>query len=120
MLKLALVVAALFVGAGAQAASLTLPSVTFTQIPAATGITCTQVPAANLVIPTGGSLPAGTDIFDCTVQPTGWTGAVSLSGGTPAGLFVTTPLNANAFSVVLASPVSAPATDTPGTLQVIP
>lgn len=121
MRKMLMLVAALLVfSASAYAATLTLPSVTFTQLPAATGITCNEVPAANLVIPNGGNLPAGTVIFNCTVAPGNWTGAVSLAGGNPDGVFAVSGLSGNTFNVALAQPVSAPATDAPGTLTAIP
>lgn len=102
----------------AQAATLTLPSVTFTQLPASTAISCTETAAANLVIPNGGNLPAGTVIFNCTVAPANWTGAVSLND--PTNTFTVSGLSGNAFNVVLAAPVSAPATDAPGTLTTAP
>jgi hypothetical protein len=96
----------------AAAATLALPGVVFTG-PVSTSITCTETAAANLVVP----VAAGTVIFQCTVQPTNWLGAVSLSGGSPFAL--TTPVG-NTFNVILSTAVTAPATDQPGTLTTVP
>jgi hypothetical protein len=45
---------------------------------------------------------------------------VSLSGGNPDGLFAVSGMSRNTSNVVLAAPVSAPATDAPGTLTAVP
>lgn len=113
MRKLFLAAALTFTALSAQAATLTLPSVTFTS-PASTAITCNETAAANLVVP----VAAGTVIFTCTVAPSTWTGAVSLND--PTGIFTVSGLSGNTFNVVLALAISAPATDAPGTLTTVP
>jgi hypothetical protein len=87
------------------ATTLTLPNVTFTG-PPGTAITCTQT-TASLVVP----VPAGTVIFNCTVSPTNWSGAVQSTLNPPFGI---SGLTGNTFNVVLTAQVTVPGTVAPG------
>lgn len=99
----------------AYAASIALPGVVFTTPSSAnsTSIACTQTAASNLVVP----VAAGAQIFDCTVQPSSWTGTVTLSGGPPFTL--TAPVG-NKVTVVLSAAVTTAGTLQPGTLTASP
>lgn len=99
----------------ACAAQLVLPSVVITA-PVITSQTpvCTKTDASNLVTP----VAAGTIIFSCVVPPTGWTGTIQFSGGSPFGL---TTLSGNTFNVILSAAVSTAQTfAAPGTLTTAP
>lgn len=92
----------------AQAATLMLPSVTINS-PPSTSIACTPYATS----PSG---VAGALLTTCTVSPTGWVGAVTLSGTQ----FVITGLSGNTFNVVVGSTALPPGTYAPGTLSTVP
>ena len=94
-------------------ATLTLPSVTIT------GVDSTSITATAVGGPWAGSLPAGTVVYNCTVAPANWNGAVSLSGGVD-GQFVVAGLAGYKFSVTVGSTDLPPGTYNPGTLTTVP
>lgn len=98
------------ISGAANAASLTLPSVTVTGQTASTSIACAAYPA--LAAP----VAAGTVLTTCTVAPAGWSGAVSLSGTQ----FVVAGLSGVTFNVVVGATPLAAGTYTPGTLTSVP
>lgn len=101
------------VPAFAQGATLALPAVVFTAA-GSTSIACTETAAANLVVP----VAQGANVFSCIVQPSTWTGAVSIAANGP---FTVTPPVGNTFNVVTSAPVSAAATySTPGNVSTLP
>jgi hypothetical protein len=109
MLKYLIALAAI-VPALACAASLTLPNVVVTSA-ASTSIACT---------PTGASYPApmalGTVAFNCSVQPAGWTGAVSISGSQ----FGVSALSGTSFTVTVIGSALAAGSYSPGVLTSVP
>jgi hypothetical protein len=97
-----------------QGATLALPGVVFTA-PGSTSIGCTETAAANLVVP----VAQGATIFSCIVQPSSWTGAVSISNVN--GPFTVQPPVGNTFLVVTSAAVSAPVSyPTPGSVSTLP
>lgn len=94
----------------ARSASLTLPSVTVTTS-ASTSIAC---------VPTAASYPAplavGSIVFTCSVQPAGWSGAVSISGSG----FGVTSLSGAGFNVAVVGSALAAGSYAPGTLTSSP
>ena len=80
----------------AHAATLTVPSFTFTG-PASTGTVCTPTAASS---GPASAAPAGTVMFNCVVSPSGWVGAVALND--PPLQVVS--LNGNTFNLALIAP----------------
>ena len=97
--------------ATANAATVTLPSVTFTG-PASTSIACAQT-GASLAVP----VAAGTVIFSCTVSPAGWTGVVTSNLAAP---FAVSGLSGNTFNIVVSTAVVAAGTVAPGSVSTAP
>ena len=95
---------------GANAASLTLPSVTVTGQTASTSISCTPYPTLTAPV------AAGTLLTSCTVSPSNWTGAVSISGTQ----FIVSSLTGNTFNVSVGAAPLAAGTYNPGTLTSVP
>lgn len=102
----------LLFASGADAATLTLPSITITNPPlASTSITCTQVTPLPFA-----PVASGTALFHCTVAPNNWSGTVALSGGNS---ITTSPPNGNTFDVIAAQVLQA-GTYSPGTITSTP
>lgn len=99
-------------GGAAYAATVTLPSVTFTS-PISTSITCTQTAAANLVVP----VAANTVIFSCVVAPAKWNGTVTATLNAP---FAVAGLSSNTFNVVNSVAVTVAGTVVPGSVSTSP
>ena len=95
----------------AWAATVTLPSVTFTS-PPSTSITCTPS-GVSLVVP----VPVNTIIFNCTVAPSGWSGAVT---GTLNPPFVVSGLSGNTFNISLSAAQTTAGTVAPGSVSSAP
>lgn len=96
--------------AQAQGATITLPSVVVTS-PPSTAISCAAV-AASYPAP----MAVGTIAFNCSVSPSTWTGAVSISGSQ----FGVTALVGNKFNVSVIGAALAAGTYQPGTLTTLP
>ena len=103
-------VAVMLLASPVSAATLVLPSVTITS-PASTSITCTPFGA-----PYTAPLASGSVVFNCTVAPATWTGAVSLSGSQ----FVVTGLSGAAFNVAVGATALGAGSYAPGTLTTTP
>lgn len=110
MKRFLVLLAFLALAGSAIAASLTLPSVTVTSAPS-TSITCTAV-AASYPAP----MAVGTVAFNCSVSPSTWTGAVSISGSQ----FGVTALVGNKFNVAVIGATLAAGTYQPGTVTTLP
>lgn len=95
----------------AHAATLKMPSVTITGDPSTT-ITC-SAPPSNLVAP----VAPGTVMSTCTVEPSTWSGAVSLSTGPQ---FAITGLNGSKFNVAVGATALVAGTYPLGTVQTAP
>jgi hypothetical protein len=95
----------------AKAATVTLPSVTFTTS-ASTSIACVQT-SASLAVP----VAAGTVIFSCTVSPSGWSGVITASLNAP---FAVSGLSGNTFNIVVSSQVTSAGTVAPGSVSSAP
>ena len=110
MKKLLFICAMLLVGSQARAATLTLPSVTFTS-PASTTIACTQT--GSLAVP----VAAGSVIFTCTVSPATWIGSVAANLVAP---FAVSGLSGDTFSIIVSSAVTVAGTVSPGSVTTSP
>lgn len=100
-----------FVPLAADAATLTLPSITV-QSPPSTSITCNAVGA-----PYTAPLAAGTVVYSCTVAPPDWQGAVSLSG---TQFVVGALLSSTTFNVSVGAAALPAGSYAPGTLTAVP
>ena len=88
-------------GPALAASTWVLPSVTFTPPPTvSTSTACVVTSGANMVMP----IPAGEVVFDCTVQPVGWGGALTNVALDPR--FVVVGLSGNMFHVAAASAIT--------------
>lgn len=92
-------------------ATLTLPSITIST-PPSTAVTAT--PVAGLVAPCA----PGTVLYNCTVTPATWLGAVALTG-TPADMVVG-PITPGAFTIVVGSTPLGAGTYSGGTITTTP
>lgn len=110
MKRLLAFVASLALAGPAVAATLTLPSVTVTSPPSAS-VTCTAV-AVSYPAP----MAVGTIAFNCSVSPSTWTGAVSISGSQ----FGVMALVGNKFNVAVIGAALAAGTYQPGTVTTLP
>jgi len=113
MIKLLATIALCASASVAEAATLTLPTITIVNPPpASTSITCIEVTPLPFA-----PVAAGTVLWNCSVAPSNWTGTVSLSGGNQITL---TPATGNTFQVIVgATPLDA-GTYSPGTITSTP
>jgi hypothetical protein len=109
MLQKSLTILLLAGTACGHAATLTLPSVTIVS-PPSTAITC----SSNASSPLLGT--AGEVEFNCTVTPSTWKGAASISNNQ----FVITNLSGASFNVAVGSTALSPGTYQPGTVTTAP